>query len=54
MAYWLTPPSRAIFVLSVLLALLAVLVRYAHVAIPIVSAHSFETCFRASSSLPFT
>ncbi|HEY6656062.1 MAG TPA: hypothetical protein VI038_04425 [Methyloceanibacter sp.] len=39
----LTPPSRAIFVLSVLLAVLALLVRYAHVAIPIVSAHSFET-----------
>jgi hypothetical protein len=43
MAYWLTPPSRAIFVLSVLLAVLALQVRYAHVAIPIVSAHSFET-----------
>jgi hypothetical protein len=43
MAYWLTPPSRAIFILSVLLAVLALLVRYAHVAIPIVSAHSFET-----------
>ena len=42
MAYWLTPPSRAIFILSVLLAVLA-LVHYAHVAIPIVSAHSFET-----------
>jgi hypothetical protein len=43
MAYWLTPPSRAIFFLSVLLALLAVLVRYAQVTIPIVSTHSFET-----------
>jgi hypothetical protein len=29
---WLTPPSRAIFVLSVLIAVLALLVRYAHVA----------------------
>jgi hypothetical protein len=43
MAYWLTPPSQAIFILSVLLAVLALLVRYAHVSIPIVSAHSFET-----------
>jgi hypothetical protein len=32
--YWLTPPSRAVFFLSVLLAVLALLVRYAHVAIP--------------------
>ena len=39
----LTPPSRAIFILSVLLAVLALLVRYAHVSIPIVSTHSFET-----------
>jgi hypothetical protein len=44
MAYWLTPPSRAIFILSVLLAVLALLVRYAHVAIPIVSAHSSRHC----------
>ena len=43
MAYWLTPPSRAVFVISVFLALLALLVRYAHVAIPVVSNHSFET-----------
>ena len=41
--YWLTPPSRAIFFLSVLLAVLALLVRYAHVAIPIVSHYTFET-----------
>ena len=44
MAYfWLTPPSRAVFIISVFLALLAVLVRYAHVAIPVVSAYTFET-----------
>ncbi len=44
MAYfWLTPPSRAVFVLSVFLALLALLVRYAHVAIPVVSTYPFET-----------
>ena len=41
--YWLTPPSRAVFFLSVLLAVLALLVRYAHVTIPWVSSHSFET-----------
>jgi hypothetical protein len=41
--YWLTPPSRAVFFISVLLAVLALLVRYAHVAIPVVSNHSFET-----------
>ena len=42
--YWLTPPSRAIFFLSVLLAVLALLVRYAHVAIPIVSHYTFGLC----------
>jgi len=48
MAYhWLTPPSRAIFFLSVLLAVLALLVRYAHVAIPIVSHYTFETLLLA-------
>ncbi len=41
--YWLTPPSRAVFLISVFLALLALLVKYAHVAIPVVSAHTFET-----------
>jgi len=41
--YWLTPPSRAVFIISVFLALLALLVKHAHVAIPVVSAHTFET-----------
>ena len=45
--YWLTPPSRAIFFLSVLLAVLALLVRYAHVAIPLVSQYTFETLLLA-------
>ena len=45
--YWLTPPSRAVFFISVLLAVLALLVRYAHVAIPVVSNHSFETLLTA-------
>jgi hypothetical protein len=58
--YWLTPPSRAAFFISVLLAVLALLVRYAHIAIPVVSHYTFETllvafllllatCSRASS-----
>jgi hypothetical protein len=38
-----TPPSRAVFLISVFLALLALLVRYAHVAIPVVSTYPFET-----------
>jgi hypothetical protein len=41
--YWLTPPSRAVFIISVFLAVLALLVRYAHVAIPVVSNYTFET-----------
>jgi hypothetical protein len=39
----LTPPSQLAFVLSIFLAILTLLVRYAHVAIPVVSHHSFET-----------
>lgn len=45
--YWLTPPTRAVFFLAVLLALLALLVRYAHAAIPVVSTYSFETLLAA-------
>jgi hypothetical protein len=41
--FWLTPPSRAVFVISVFLALLAVLVRYAHVHIPVVGTYTLET-----------
>ena len=48
MAYfWLTPPSRAVFIISVFLALLSLLVRYAHAAIPVVAAHTFETLLAA-------
>jgi hypothetical protein len=44
MAYYsLNPPTRVVFLISVFLALLAVLVRYAHVAIPVVSTYTFET-----------
>ena len=45
--YWLSPPSRAVFVISVFLALLALLVRYAHVAIPVVTTYTFETLLTA-------
>lgn len=41
--YWLTPPSRAVFLISVFLALLTLLGRYAHVTIPVVSNYTFET-----------
>ena len=41
--YWLTPPTRLTFILSVVLVILALLVRYPHVSVPVVSAHVFET-----------
>jgi hypothetical protein len=43
----LSPPSQITLILSVLLAVLALLVRYADVAIPVVSGHSFETMLAA-------
>ena len=33
----LTPPSLVIFLISLLLALIALLIRYAHVSVPIIS-----------------
>ena len=42
--YWLTPPTRLTFIVSVILVILALLVRYAHVSIPFVNAHVFELC----------
>ena len=42
-AYWLTPPTRITFIISVILVILALLARYAGVSIPLVSAHVFET-----------
>lgn len=39
----LSAPSQVTFLLAVLLAVLALLVRYAHAAIPVVVGHSFET-----------
>jgi hypothetical protein len=41
--YWLTPHTRLTFIVSVVLVILALLVHYAHVSIPVVSAHAFET-----------
>ena len=41
--YWLTPPSRAVFIIAVFLALLAVLVRYTTVSIPVVDTYTFDT-----------
>ena len=34
----LTPPSLVIFVISLVLAAIALLIRYAHVSVPIISA----------------
>ena len=42
-SYWLTPPTRFTFAISVALVILALLVRYAHLALPLISAHVFET-----------
>ena len=47
MAYLLTPPTRVTFIISVVLAILALLVHYAHVSIPVVSAHVWETLLLA-------
>ena len=41
--YWLSPPTRLTFMASMILVTLTLLVRYAHVSIPVVSAHVFET-----------
>ncbi len=40
--FWLTPPAKATFLISVVLAILALLVQYAHAAIPLVVDHGFE------------
>ena len=39
----LTPPSRPIFILSVVLAVIALLVQYFQAKIPMASGHAFET-----------
>jgi hypothetical protein len=40
--FWLTPPAKATFIISVVLAILALLVQYAHASIPVVAGHAFE------------
>ena len=52
-AYSLTPPTRVTFIISVVLAILALLVHYAHVSIPVVSAHVWETLLLAYLVLLF-
>src|SRR3977135_4172089 len=42
-ACWLTPPTRLTFIVSVILVILALLVHYAPISIPVVGAHVFET-----------
>jgi len=42
-SFELTPPSFVVFIISVILALLAVLIHYAHVSIPVIGAsHVFD------------
>ncbi|MCB1478821.1 MAG: hypothetical protein R3D43_12240 [Tepidamorphaceae bacterium] len=43
MNFNLSPPTNPVFIISVVLAILAVLVRYAGVNIPVVSGNVFET-----------
>jgi hypothetical protein len=43
MAYLLTPPSRASFIIAIVLAIIALLVQYANARIPMASGHAFET-----------
>jgi len=47
MAYFLSPPTRVTFIISVVLAILALLAHYAQVSIPVVSAHVWETLLLA-------
>ena len=47
-AFELTPPSFIVFIISVILALLAVLIHYAHVSVPIIgAAHVFDVLIAA-------
>lgn len=43
----LSPPSQVTLLLAVLLAVMALLVKYAGVSIPVVSGNSFETMLAA-------
>ena len=43
----LTPPSRATFIIAIVLAIIALLVQYASARIPMASGHGFETLLLA-------
>jgi predicted tellurium resistance membrane protein TerC len=47
MAYRLSPPTQAVFIISLVLAILALLAQYTAVTIPVVSSHTFETLLLA-------
>jgi hypothetical protein len=40
---WLTPPTRATFIIAMVLAIIALLVQYASAKIPMATGHAFET-----------
>jgi hypothetical protein len=44
---WLTPPSRATFIIAMVLAIIALLVQYASAKIPMATGHAFETLLLA-------
>jgi hypothetical protein len=47
-SFELTPPSFIVFIISVILALLAVLVHYAHISVPVIGAsHVFDVLMAA-------
>ena len=47
MAYRLSPPTQVVFIVSLVLAILALLAQYTAVTIPVVSSHTFETLLLA-------
>jgi len=44
---WLTPPSRATFIIATVLAVIVLLVQYASAKIPMATGHAFETLLLA-------
>jgi hypothetical protein len=44
---WLTPPTRATFIIAMVLAIIALLVQYASAKIPMATGHAFETLLLA-------
>ena len=47
MAYRLSPPTQVVFIISLVLAVLALLAQYTTLSIPVVSGHTFETLLLA-------